>query len=95
MIMAIKIENKLDEILQKYWCEDADGYYSQYRESEDDNAVIEIIPEISEFLASVGVPYSADYTDAFENCGYECGVLSITWFYNGTVHLKTILCEEY
>lgn len=89
--MKTKIENKINEILQQYYHEGEDEYYSPRRENDD----IEAVTEISEFLASVGIPYNVDYTDAFENCAYECGVLSIAWFYNGTVHLKTILCEEY
>lgn len=89
--MKTKIENKINEILQRYYHEGEDEHYSPHRENDE----IKAVTEISEFLASVGVPYNVDYTDAFANCAYECGVLSIAWFCDGGLHHVTLLCEEY
>ena len=90
------IQEKIDEIIDKYYNEDEE-YYSKYRYEERDDSEVEfdMQVEIEEYLKSINAVYGIDFTDGFDSCSYSNDFLAVAWNEDGEINVKTVLLENY
>lgn len=90
------IEEKINEIIDKYYKEDEE-YYSQYRYEERDGSEVEfdMQVEIEEYLKSINAVYGIDFANGFDSCGYSNDFLAVAWNENGEINVKTVSLENY
>lgn len=84
------VEKTIEDILNKYYDEDEEYYY-RYREDFD------VVDELKDALAALGVNFELEITEAYDSPGYECSVLSIAYIEKnnnwGTLKLRNVLLE--
>lgn len=91
------VENKIDEIIEKYWHED-DAYYSSRRETEDE--YFSMSDELKEFCESNGIDYEIQEVEGFDSPGYGINFLAIAFKINNgnnfgsKMGLKTVALES-
>ncbi len=88
-----KIENKINEIMERYYHE-SDGCYSPGRYDSDGNE-FNMDEEIKKYLDTTDIVYKIEKEDGFSSCGYDNEFLAVAWIENGELKLNTILLETF
>lgn len=88
------MNDKIEQILKKYWHEDND-YYSEYY-YDDNNVGHNMKEELENLFVESGLKYIVSYNDCYDSCGYSCNMISVAWVENdGKLYMDNILIEVF